>query len=169
MGLIIFREKWCHSQLMQMVIKVHYLYQSSIPKIPGWQIPIRFRVDGNQFTTPLFLVLNYWLCYVVLQMYILKKKTSHLKSSYSASWGPITVCNYIALLFYMSIVTDPYISAYWSKSSLYCGLWSKHIMSQSQYKQMELLKNTDWTLGDTNNDKLTKIRRMYNVIKFRTN
>ena len=49
------------------------------------------------------------------------KKTSHLKSSYSASWGPITVeefCNYIALLFYMSIVTDPNISAYWSKSSL---------------------------------------------------
>ena len=42
------------------------------------------------------------------------EKKSHLKSSYSASWGPITVeefCNYIALLFYMSIVTDPDISA----------------------------------------------------------
>ena len=39
-----------------------------------------------------------------------------LKSSYSASWGPITVeefCNSIALLFYMSIVTDPNVSAYW--------------------------------------------------------
>ena len=49
------------------------------------------------------------------------KKTSHLKSSYNASWGPITVaefCNYIALLFYMSIVTDPNISAYSSKLSL---------------------------------------------------
>ena len=103
----------CRSQL-PMVIKVHYLYQTSSPKIPGRQIPIRFRVHGNQFTTPLFLVLNYWLCYVGLQMFILKK-TSHLKSSYSASWGPITVeefCNYIALLFYMSIVTDSNISAY---------------------------------------------------------
>ena len=72
-------------------------------------------MDGNQFTTPLILVLNYWLCYVVLQMCILKK-TSLLKSSYSASWGliPITVeefCNYIALLFYMSIVTyDNYMT-----------------------------------------------------------
>ena len=28
--------------------------------------------------------------------------------------------NYIALLFY--IVTDPNISAYWSKLTLYCGL-----------------------------------------------
>ena len=68
------------------------------------------------------------------------KKTSHLKLTYCASWGPITVeefCNYIALLFYMSIVTDPNISAYWSKSSLYCGLWGEHFMSQkSQYKQM---------------------------------
>ena len=44
--------------------------------------------------------------------------------------------NYIALLFYMSIVTDPNTSAYLSKSSLYCGLWSKHIMSQSKYEQM---------------------------------
>ena len=50
-----------------------------------------------------------------------EKKTSHLESSYSANWAPITVeefCNYIALLFYISIVTDPNISAYWSKSSL---------------------------------------------------
>ena len=63
----------------------------------------------------------------------------YLKSSYSASWGPITVkefCNYIALLFYMSIVTDPNISAYWSKSLLYCGLWGKHFKSQSRYKHM---------------------------------
>ena len=52
--------------------KVHYLYQSSSPKIPGRQISIRFRVDGNRFTTPLISVLNYWLCYVVLQMCILK-------------------------------------------------------------------------------------------------
>ena len=48
-------------------------------------------------------------------------------------------CNYISLLFYMSIVTDPNISAYWSKSSLYCGLWGKHFMSQSQYEQMNCL------------------------------
>ena len=43
------------------------------------------------------------------------KETSHLKSSYSASWVPITVeefCKYIALLFYMSIVTDPNRNAY---------------------------------------------------------
>ena len=86
-------------------------------------------MDGNPFTTPLislFLVLNYWLCGFT-NVYL--KKTSHLKSSYSASCGPITVeefCNYIALLFYMSIVTDPNRSAYWSKSSLYCGLWGKH-------------------------------------------
>ena len=76
-------------------------------------------------------------------MCILKKKTSHLKSSYSASCVPITVeefCNYIALLFYMSIVTDPNRNAYWSKSSLYCGLWGKHFMLQSQYKQMNCLK-----------------------------
>ena len=75
-------------------------------------------------------------------MCILKKK-SHLNSSYSASWVPITVeefCNYIALLFYMSIVTDPIRSAYWSKASLYSGLWGKHIMLQSQYKQMNCLK-----------------------------
>ena len=48
-------------------------------------------------------------------------KASHLKSSYSASRDSITVeefCNYIALLFYMSIVTDTNTSAYWSKSSL---------------------------------------------------
>ena len=44
--------------------------------------------------------------------------------------------NYIAVLFYISIVTDPNISAYWSKSSFYCGLWEKHFMSQSQYEQM---------------------------------
>ena len=48
--------------------------------------------------------------------------------------------NYIALLFYMSIVTDPNISAYWSKSSLFCGLWGKHFMSQSQYEQINCLK-----------------------------
>ena len=48
----------------------------------------------------------------------------------------ITQCTpSLTLLFYMSIVTYPNISAYWSKSSLYCGLWCKHIMSQSQYKQ----------------------------------
>ena len=41
---------------MPMVIKVHYLYQSSSPKIPGREIPIRLRVDGNKFTTPLFSV-----------------------------------------------------------------------------------------------------------------
>ena len=90
---------------MSMVIKVHHLYQSSSPKIPGRQIPIRFRVDGNQFTTPLislFLVFNYWLCYVVLQMCILKKK-SHLKSSYSASWGPITVEEFVIILLYYFI------------------------------------------------------------------
>ena len=40
----------------------------------------------------------------------------------------------------MFIVTDPNISAYWSKSSLYCGLWGKHFMSQSQYEQMNCLK-----------------------------
>ena len=71
-----------------------------------------------------------------------EKNNSHLKPSYSASWAPITVekfGNYIALLFYMSIVTDPNKSAYWSKSSLYCGLWGKHCMSQSQYKQMNCL------------------------------
>ena len=71
------------------------------------QIPIRFRVAGNQFTTPLislFVMSNYWLCYVYFE------KNFTFESSYSASWGPITVgefCNYIALLFYMSIVTDP--------------------------------------------------------------
>ena len=66
------------------------------------------------------------------------KKNFTFEVSYSASWGPITIeefCDYIALLFYMSIVTDPNIRAYWSKSSLYCGLWGKHIMSQI-YKQM---------------------------------
>ena len=46
-------------------------------RVPGPQLPIRSRVDGSQFTTPidffrLFLVLNYWWSYVVLQMYILK-------------------------------------------------------------------------------------------------
>ena len=39
-------------------------------------------------------------------------------------------------------------------------------MSQSQYELF--LKITDWTFEDINNDKLTKIRYMYNVIKFRT-
>ena len=61
-----------------------------------------------------------------------EKKTSH-----STSWAPITVdefCNYIALLFYMPIVTDLNISAYWSQSYLYCGLCAKHFMAQSQYK-----------------------------------
>ena len=51
---------------------------------------------------------------------ILKKKKSHLKLSYSASWAPITVDEFrndIALLFYMPILTDPTISAYWSQSS----------------------------------------------------
>ena len=42
-------------------------------------------------------------------------------------------------------------------------------MSQSQYEQMNCLKKiTDWMLEDINNDKLTKIRYMYNVIKFWT-
>ena len=52
------------------------------------------------------------------------EKTSHLKPLYSECWAPIIVdefYNYIALLFYMSIVTAPNISAYWSQSSIY--LW----------------------------------------------
>ena len=120
--------------LMQMVI-----YQSSSPKIPGWQILIRFRVDGNQFTTPLISLFSG--CYVVLQMCILKK-TSHLKSSYSASWSIIVgeqFCNYISLLFYMSNVTDPNISAYCSKSSFYCG-YGTNILCHSHYEQMNCLK-----------------------------
>ena len=39
-------------------------------RVPGPQLPIRSRVDGSQFTTPidffrLFLVMNYWWSYVV--------------------------------------------------------------------------------------------------------
>ena len=130
---IILREKWCRSQLMPMVIKVHYLYQSSSSKIPGQQIPIRFRVDGNQFTTPLISFFLCWTIGCVVWFYkcVFWKTTSYLMSSYIASWG-----NYIAWLFYMSIITDPNRSTYWSKSSLYCGLWGKHFMLQGQYKQM---------------------------------
>ena len=67
---------------------------------------------------------------------VYSEKTSHLKPSYSERWDPITVdefYNYITLLFYMSIVTAPNISAYWSQSSLYCGLWD---MSRNRYKQI---------------------------------
>ena len=47
--------------------------------------------------------------------------------------------------------------------------YGANILCHSQYEQMNCLKKiTDWTLEDTNNDKLTKIRYMYNVIKFRT-
>ena len=99
-------------------------------------------MDGNQFSIPLISL--FYCCYVVLQMCILKK-TSHLKSSYTqyefnmVQAGLLLLeqfCNFISLLFYMSIVTDPNISAYWSKSSLYCGLWGKYFMSPSQYEQM---------------------------------
>ena len=86
----------------------------------------------------------------------LREKTSHLKPSYSTSWAPIPVdefCNYIALLFYMPIVTDLNISAYWSQSYLYCGLWAKHFMA-IQIDEYFLI--TDCMLEDTNNDKLDK-------------
>ena len=65
------------------------------------------------------------------KVYFEEKKT-HLKPSYSTSCAPITVdefCYYIALLFFMPIVTDPNISAYWFQSSLYCGIWGKDFMS----------------------------------------
>ena len=97
-------------------------------------------------------------CFLVLN-YVYFEKKSHLKPSYSTSWAPITVDEfsyYIALLFYLPIVTDPNISAYWSQSSLYYGSWGKHVMSRSQYKQMIFLLITDCTLEDTNNGKLAK-------------
>ena len=98
-------------------------------------------MDGNQFTTPLIPLFFFSVELLAVlcgftNAYFEKKL--HM-SSYSASWVPITVeefCNYIALLFYMPIVTYPNRNAYWDKSSLYCGLWGKHFMLQSQYKQM---------------------------------
>ena len=41
-------------------------------------------------------------------------------------------------------------------------------VTESRWTDELLKKNTDWTLEDTNNDKLTKLKYMYNVIKFKT-
>ena len=91
--------------------------------------------DGDQGTLslPKFKSKDSWMTNVHIE------KKLHIGSRHIVQAGLLLLeqfCNYISLLFYMFIVTDPNISAYWSKSSLYCGLWDKHFMSQSQYEQM---------------------------------
>ena len=81
MGLIYFREMICG-----LTVNAHGVCEQDTKfepqRVPGPQLPIRSRVEGSQFTTPIdlfrfFLVMNYWESYMVLQMYILKKKKLH--------------------------------------------------------------------------------------------
>ena len=95
-------------------------------------------MDGSSFTTPIDFFKLFLVTYELL----------------------VELCG-------MSIVTAPNISAYWSQSSLYCGLLDKHFMSRNRYKQINCLKNTYCMFEDTDNDKLAKGRYLYNVIKFK--
>ena len=68
------------------------------------KLPIKFRIDGQKYTTPLisldcfiYLELLSKLCFFT-NLYF--ENTSHLKPSYGTSWTPIIVTelsNYIAL------------------------------------------------------------------------
>ncbi|XP_055888603.1 piggyBac transposable element-derived protein 3-like isoform X1 [Biomphalaria glabrata] len=82
-------------------------------------------------------------------------------------WYDVTVdefYTFLGLLMYMSIVRAPSVSKYWSRSSLYNGLWARSFMTKKRFLQiMSFLKVSNFETEDRQ-DKLSKIRFLYEYI-----